>query len=653
MKKIIVAALGLLLLAEVVSAQEKAPVSPEVVIPKPVKVVPAQGSFNALGKVPRVICPDKALAKELRAAGVDASLVREAYRIRITSRGITIRAVTDAGVFYARQTLEQMSHHGNVYAACTVTDWPRFAYRGVMKSMSGIFNPKEYVFRMIDLFSSLKYNVFHLHFADDRGWRLESESWPELNAISCWRKSAAYEDRYNFVREGTPGAYGGYWSKADAREIVEYAALHNMEVIPEVEMPGHCRAVLASYPELRCEDVRTGEKILSSDLCPGNELTYRFLTDVLDEVMEIFPGEYIHIGGDEAFKTSWERCRLCRQKMQEEGLENLEQLQSYLMKRISRYVESKGRKVMGWSEIAQGGIPDNVTVMQWKGGADVTGSLLSSGHDVVLEPENYTYFCFPQNGPYDWKGMPAGWVGNNISLEDAYLWEPMDGIGRETAGKVLGVEASLWGVYKVTGTDLDAPFGFYFPRAFATAEVGWSGPEKDYADFRERVLPLAQWYRDHGTPCFDIRNEAGPRPESLRPVNHLAKGCRTIPSCDILTDGEFGGWGVWSSRWKSFDEVDIVIDLGEVKHVGVVCPSVFDKSTVQPHYWVELSSDGITYTHAGDVWFEQQEAGRTPSYRLLPIFVDADARYVRLRSHSTGANKYGSRHIYIDEIVVK
>ena len=656
MKPFLLAALGLFLLAAPCQASESpspVPVSPSVVIPKPQHVVPAKGCFQAGSKAPRIICPDKFLRRELLAAGIAPTSVDEAYRIQITSHGMTVRAVTEAGVFYARQTLEQMSRHGSVYAACTVTDWPRFAYRGVMKSMSGIYQPKEYVFRMIDLFSALKYNVFHLHFADNKGWRLECGSWPDLNALSCWRKSEAHEDRYNFVREGTPGAYGGYWTKTDAREIVAYAASHHMEVMPEVEMPGHCRAVLAAYPQLRCVDSDTGERILSSDLCPGNELTYRFLKDVLDEVMEIFPYEYVHIGGDEAFKTSWERCRNCRQKMKEEGFDSLEQLQSYLMKRISRYVESKGRKVAGWSEITQGGIPDHVTVMQWKGGPDTTNTLLSSGHDIILEPEHYTYFCFPQNGPYDWRGMPAGWLGNHISLADAYLWEPMEGIIQETKGKVLGVEASLWGVYQVTGTDLNAPFGYYFPRAFATAEVAWSGTEKDYPAFRERVLPLAQWYRDHGTPCFDIRDEVGPRPESLNPVKHLATGCKVIPEGRILTDGEFGDWGVWSSRWMSFNEVDLVVDLGEVKHVEMVCPSVFDKSPGQPHYWVELSTDGARFDHAGDAWFEQQEERRGPSYRLLPIFVDAEARYIRLRSHTGGFNAYGSRHIFIDEIVVK
>lgn len=670
MYRLIASALFLISTIFVAVAQEN-PVSAEMIIPKPVKVVQAQGHFTWTQEYsPRVVCPDKALMKELKSAGLKDFAINEAYRLEIKQNGITIRAAKPAGVFYARQTLEQMSRAGSVLACCTVTDWPRFEYRGVMKSMSGIFHPKAYVFQLIDIFSSLKFNVLHMHFTDNKGWRLESASYPRLNTLASWRKSEEYEDRYNFVPEGTPGAYGGYWTRSEVREMVKYAAEHNMQLMPEIEIPGHSQEVLVAYPELRCEDENTGELILSKDLCPGREETYHFLEAQIDEMVELFPYAYIHIGGDEAFKTSWKRCRHCRERMRAEGLETMEELQGYMMKRMCRYVESKGRKPVGWTEIRQGGLPDGVTVTAWFGGRQACDEVLREGHDLICEPASHTYFCYPQNGPYDWSGMPAGWIGYNVSLRDAYQWDPLEGIDASLPGRVLGVEASLWGVYFVTGTDLYKPFEYYFPRTFATAEVAWSQPERDYESFLQRVLPLAERYRKEGIPCFDVRNEKGPRPESLVEVDHVAKDCRIefrqpwYPGAEssdttgpeVLVDGHFGGWNVNSSEWLNFKSVDFVIDLGSTQRINEVVLSLHDRGmnlTAGPRFWVELSSDGKQFQRAGEICYEQSIASYSPSWHLHPVFCQAEARFVRICSAAAGENSFGNKSIYIDEIIVR
>ena len=287
------------------------------------------------------------------------------------------------------------------------------------------------------------------------------------------------------TEEGSAGAYGGYYTKEDMLDLIEYAHERHIEVIPEIEMPGHSEEAIAAYPELGCNGKQYGQ----GDFCPGNEKTFEFLETVLDEVMEIFPSEYIHIGGDEAGKGSWKTCPKCQERMRAEGLADVDELQSYLIRRIDRYVSSKGRKIIGWDEILDGGLAEGATVMSWRGTEGGIESM-KMGHDVIMCPGNFCYLDHAQDAPF----VEPESIGGYLPLDMVYGYEPQDdSMPCESLHHLKGVQANLWSEY--IPTDSHAEY-MYWPRAIAIAETGWSSREnRDYESFRARVLPVLEQMR--------------------------------------------------------------------------------------------------------------------------------------------------------------
>ncbi|MDE7470128.1 MAG: beta-N-acetylhexosaminidase, partial [Paramuribaculum sp.] len=318
----------------------------------------------------------------------------EGYRLTSDpDAGCLIEATGEAGLFYGLQSqLQLLDANGDTaLPQVEITDNPRFGYRGMMIDVSRNFFDKEFIKKQLDVMARLKLNTFHFHLTDGAGWRLEIDSYPRLTEYAAWRKGTSWKD---WVAEGKkyaestdPETKGGYYTKDDIREILAYAAERHINVIPEIEMPSHSEEVTSAYPELSCTHNPAGE----FDYCPGNEKTFEFLQNVLDEVTDLFPSEYINIGGDEALKTHWHTCELCAKRMKEEGLDNVDQLQSYLVHRIEQYLNSKGRKLIGWDEIMEGGLAPNAAVVSWRG-IDGGVRAATAGHKVVMAPGRYCYF---------------------------------------------------------------------------------------------------------------------------------------------------------------------------------------------------------------------------------------------------------------------
>ncbi|MBR2301917.1 MAG: beta-N-acetylhexosaminidase, partial [Bacteroidaceae bacterium] len=451
----------------------------------------------------------------------------EAYKLTITPARITVKADSEAGAFYAIQTILQMSEGGakRELQCCIVNDSPRFPYRGLLFDVSRHFRSKEFLMKQMDAMALMKLNKMHLHMTNGAGWRIEIERYPRLTEYAAWRPYRAWLDWANDTRyceSNYPTAYGGYYTKEDIREILKYAEERHITVIPDIEMPGHSEEVLAAYPELSC----SGEPYKNSDYCIGKEETFTFLENVLSEVIELFPSEYIHIGGDEAVKQGWKNCPHCNRRMQENGLKDVDELQSYLIHRIEKFVNSKGRKIIGWDEILEGGLAPNATVMSWRG---TEGGIkaMKAGHDVIMTPGETCYLDFTQDAAFK---EPVS-IGGYTPLEKVYMYEPLEqAISPQEAKHLLGLQGNLWSEYITEDTHAEY---MYYPRAFAIAETGWSRPEnKNYDNFRSRALGLCSLLQAQGYTTFDLANEFGERKESLVPIEHLGRGCKvnyTLP----------------------------------------------------------------------------------------------------------------------------
>ena len=326
----------------------------------------------------------------------------ESYILSVTPEHILIQASSGAGLFYGLQTLLQLSQpSGTGYSIVSVEvqDTPRFAYRGMMLDVSRHFFSKEFVKKQIDALAFYKLNRLHLHLTDAAGWRLEIKKYPLLTEFAAWRTDANWKKWWNggrkYLRFDEPGASGSYYTQDDMKEIIAYAQQHYITIIPEIEMPAHSEEVLAAYPQLSC----SGEPYKNADFCVGNEETFTFLENVLTEVMELFPSEYIHVGGDEAGKAAWKTCPKCQKRMQDEHLSNVDELQSYLIHRIELFLNAHGRKLLGWDEILQGGLAPNATVMSWRGEEGGIAAV-RSGHQAIMTPGQYCYLDSYQDAPY-------------------------------------------------------------------------------------------------------------------------------------------------------------------------------------------------------------------------------------------------------------
>ncbi len=423
----------------------------------------------------------------------------EGYDLLVEKKGIRISAKSTAGIFYGIQTILQIlptdifndqmiSDQQWAVPAVHIIDRPRYSWRGMHLDVSRHFFPLEFVKKYIDLIAMHKMNVFHWHLTDDNGWRMEVKKYPLLTEIAAWRVDREHQ-HWNERTPPSPGeeaTYGGYFTQEEIREVVEYARQRNIRVVPEIEMPGHSSEVFAAYPQLSCRGerlfVRPGSYWPITDIyCAGNDSVFLFLEDVLTEVMDIFPSPYIHIGGDEADKTQWERCPKCQKRMREEGLSDEHELQSYFVKRIERFLNRHGRRLIGWDEILEGGLAPEATVMSWRG---FEGGIeaASKGHEVIMCPVSHCYLDYYQADP---EFQPPS-IGGLITLKKVYSFEPTPPVlTGEQARYILGGQGNLWAEFIATPEHAEY---MALPRMTALSEVLWSSREqRDWDDFNQRL----------------------------------------------------------------------------------------------------------------------------------------------------------------------
>ena len=587
----------------------------------------------------------------------------EGYAIVTAEESVYITAKTSAGAFYALQTIRQLVESGE-WLTGAIVDYPRFDYRGILIDISRHHRSVEFLKRQIDMMARLKMNRLHLHLTDAAGGRIEVEAYPRLTEYAAWRKGATWKewwsrDNRDYAEMGTEGAYGGYLTKEDAKELVRYAADRYITIIPEIEMPGHSAEVVAAYPELACSQKPEQQE----DLCIGKEATFEMMQTILDEIIEIFPSEYIHIGGDEATKKSWTECEDCQRRMREEGLESVDELQSYMIHRIEEYLNARGRQIIGWDEILEGGLAPNATVMSWRG-AEGGRAAAAAGHKVVMSPHAYCYIDAPQDAPPTQHEA----IGGYLPLEKVYSYDPTPKeMPEDVAQYILGVQGNLWAEFIPTDEHYEM---MLWPRAIAIAEVGWSErANMDYAHFRTRATNIVERMMADGYAPFDLKNEIGERPESLQPIKHLARGkavTYNLPSRyyapqygaagdATLTDGLRGTWTYADGRWQGFlgrGGVDVTIDMGEVTHIESITadfmqycgPGVFMPCLVE----IAISEDGEHYTKIADIEHEVVVED-VPSFKSFGWEGSAEARYIRYKAHRSKFSGF----LFIDEVVVR
>lgn len=468
-------------------------------IPKPAEMQMHGGFFKADSSM--ILAPDGEKVRYV----VDSALAGvgdEGYRLTVDGDGIELKAATEAGVFYGKQTLLQML--GNEGIPCVeIEDSPRFGYRGLHLDVSRHIFSKEEIMKLIDVMSSYKFNRLHLHLTDAGGWRLKMDKYPRLTSHgafrteSDWRKWWDGNDR-KYLPEGTEGAYGGYYTKDDMRQIVAYAADRFVTIIPEVEFPGHSEEVFAAYPELCC----SGKPYTGGDFCIGNPKSYEFMEGVLTEIMEVFPSELIHIGGDEAGKQNWKTCPKCQALMRKEGMKSVEELQSHFIHKVEEFVNSKGRRIIGWDEILEGGLAPRASVMSWRG-EEAGFKSAAMGHDVVMTPGGYMYLdfyqAFPNTQPYA--------IGGYTPVKKVYSYNPLpdDSLTADREKHILGVQANTWTEYIKDEKHLEY---MMFPRALAVAEIGWTPQSlRDWNDFKVRLNRHVETLHRRGVNAFPLSYE--------------------------------------------------------------------------------------------------------------------------------------------------
>lgn len=442
----------------------------------------------------------------------DESLADEQYRLKVEPSGIEIAARTPNGVFYAFQTLRQMlpaaAFDGDGarigIPACEINDKPYFAYRGFMFDMGRHIFSVDEVKDMLDILAMHKINRFHWHLTEDQGWRIEIKKYPRLTEVGSIRKSSP--TGRNQGQDGKP--YGGFFTQDEVRDVVKYAAERFITVIPEIEIPGHSVAALAAYPELGCTgeqyEVATWWGVDERVICPGKELAFTFWEDVLTEVMELFPSEYIHIGGDECPKTMWKKCPACQKRIRQEGLKNEAELQAYVTKRVEKFLNDHGRKIIGWDEILEGGVTQSATVMAWRGSSyGIQAAKL--GNHVIMSPNSNCYLDYYQTR--DVENEPLA-IGGYLPLETSYALDPYNQLNDEERKFILGVQGNLWTEYI---DNYDYAQYMALPRLSAIAEVGWSYDRKDYDSFLKRMGHLTQLFDHYG---YNYGKHAFPKAET-------------------------------------------------------------------------------------------------------------------------------------------
>jgi hexosaminidase len=440
--------------------------------------------------------PGKSEITLLLQSNLLGELGAEGYELSVKENYAAITAPTPAGLFYGSQTLLQLlppeifsaeKQEGIAWKAPAVeiSDSPRFVWRGFMLDVSRHFFTVTEVKQVLDLMALYKLNTFHWHLVDDQGWRIQIKKYPKLTSVGSWRDGIGFGLASNSATAyDTHGRYGGFYTQKQIREVVAYAAARHITVVPEIEMPGHSSAALAAYPQFGCPGVKFSVPlkggVYTGVYCAGNDATFGFISNVLAEVAPLFPGKYIHIGGDEVVKSNWMHCAECQLRIKNEGLKGEHELQSYFIGRVEKIVNAQGKSLIGWSEIREGGLAPSAALMDWIGGGAESAA---SGHDVVMTPTKYCYFDHYQSTN---RGAEPKAIGGYLPLEQVYQFEPVpEKLAPEFHAHVLGGQANLWTEYIPNLRQVEY---MMFPRIGALAEVDWSPKEtRDWESFKART----------------------------------------------------------------------------------------------------------------------------------------------------------------------
>lgn len=432
----------------------------------------------------------------LTTQNASASSGPEGYELSVQTNGVFIRATTAAGIFYGTESLLQLLPPG-IFSTnriedvawqvpCVqVEDQPRFAWRGFMLDVSRHFFTKKEVEQVLDLMALYKLNTFHWHLVDDQGWRIQIKKYPKLTSVGAWRDGIGFGlDPNSATAYDKQGRYGGFYTQRDIREVVAYAAARHITIVPEIEMPGHSSAALTAYPEFLCPNAQVSMPgkggIFRGVYCAGNDATFAFLGNILTEVSTLFPGKYIHIGGDEVDKHNWQNCPLCQARIKSENLKDERELQAYFIRRVEKIVNAHGKALIGWSEIREGGLAPSAALMDWIGGGAESAA---SGHDVVMTPTKFCYFDHYQSTNHT--AEPRA-IGGYLPLSRVYQFDPVpENLAPEFQARVLGGQANLWTEYVPNFHHAEY---MMFPRLDALSEDDWSPKDmRDWDDFQTRV----------------------------------------------------------------------------------------------------------------------------------------------------------------------
>ncbi len=517
------------------------------ILPKPASMTASSSGFE-IGRDTVIVDPEKTFAsKELqrmlaKGAGlrlksseqngshgtiqfIKGSVKPESYELHVSAGGVRIVYADNGGALYAVETLRQLlpsaiegpraSSMKWTVPGVNIVDSPRFIWRGMMLDVSRHFEKVDFIKRYLDYLAMMKMNTFHWHLTDDGGWRIEIKKYPRLTEVGAWRYGITTgwdQGKLRFDPESGQPKYGGFYTQNQIRDVVKYAAERNINIVPEIEMPGHEMAVFAAYPELGCKNQPSAAQAGQPDtdvFCAGNDKSFEFIQGVLDEVMELFPSKWIHIGGDEVDKVYWHRCSLCQARIKSEGLKNEEELQSYFIRRIDKYLASKNRRLIGWDEILEGGLAQGATVMSWRG---IEGGIAAAkaGHDVVMSPTSHAYFDFPYQGQ---------------GTEHVYTFDPIPAeLSADEAKHVLGGQANEWTEW--IPTPQRAEF-MIWPRITAMSEVLWTPKESQNSeDFMARMPSIFDRLDRMGTSYF----MPGP---SVETNAYLFSGSATVKAVEV------------------------------------------------------------------------------------------------------------------------
>lgn len=424
----------------------------------------------------------------------------EGYELEVRKDGIFVNAKTDIGIFYAKNTLKQLFHKGEI-PFVKIKDKPKFPHRGIMLDVSRHFFTKEEIKSILDIMSYYKLNTFHWHLTDDGGWRIEIESYPKLTEQASYRTAWEWKQWWReggkFVSVDEEKKFGGFYTKSDIKEIIDFASKRNITIIPEIEFPGHSREVFAAYPELCCSK----EPYLQNTFCVGNDLTYVFMEKVLNEIMDLFPSPYIHIGGDETNTYYWESCPLCKSLMKKEGFDNVHSLHKYIIDRAENIINKRGRRMIGWDEIANDNLEKSSVIMSWRG--EKAGlKAAENGYDVILSPLHYLYLDYFQASPSKEPLAHDGYT----PIKKVFTYNPLpDSLDSEVSSHILGVQGNLWTEWISNKKHLEY---MLFPRALAVAELGWSyGNMRSWEDFRDCVDIHIKNLRNKGINSYTLSSD--------------------------------------------------------------------------------------------------------------------------------------------------